>query len=181
MHKHNEINSKLFDKYPVAKLNFTHKAFAKIAHLVAACHYEIGWEGIVTRTGEWEFTIEDILVYPQLVSPAYVEADEKKYFEYAEQLTDEQWNKKRFNGHSHVKMGVSPSGTDMAFRENITNNMKSGEFFIFEIVNKLGARNYQIFIKECGVVSFTKFYEIGFVGEDSEEWLKEAKSKVFKR
>lgn len=176
-----QLNGKIFDRYPTAKLNFTYKAFAKIAHLVSACHYEVGWEGLVTRTGEWEFTIEDVLVYPQLVSPAYVEADDSKYFEYAEALTDEQWDMKRLNGHSHVKMPVTPSGTDMEFRENIVNNMNDGEFFIFEIINKLGARNYQIYIKENGVVQFTKFYEIGFVGEDADEWLDDAKTKVFKR
>ena len=94
----------------------TAEAFIKMRTLVDNTDTEIGWYGVVKKyPGLQEtYVIEDIIVYPQRVTGATCEQDDNKMFEFEMSLTDEQVNNKRFQGHSHVNMGITPSGDDEA-------------------------------------------------------------------
>ena len=97
---------------------------------------EIGWYGTVTKyPGLNEvYVIEDIIVYPQKVTGATCVQDDDKMFEFEMSLTTEQVNHKRFHGHSHVNMGVTPSGVDEQFYQDILSQVN--DYFIVTITNK---------------------------------------------
>lgn len=112
------------------------EAYVKMRKLVDDTATEIGWYGTVTRVPglEQTFVIEDILVYPQRVTGATCEQDDNRMFEFELSLTTEQVNTKRFHGHSHVNMGVTPSGVDENFYQDILTQVN--DFFIVVITNK---------------------------------------------
>ena len=95
----------------------TPNAYTKMRALVNKTETEIGWYGTVCKMPGLNnvYIIEDILVYPQTVTGATCTQDDDKMFEFEMSLTTEQVNSKRFHGHSHVNMGVTPSGVDENF------------------------------------------------------------------
>ena len=111
-------------------------AYVKMRKLVDDTTTEIGWYGTVTKyPGLNEvYVIEDIIVYPQRVTGATCVQDDDKMFEFEMSLTTEQVNHKRFHGHSHVNMGVSPSGVDEQFYQDILSQVN--DYFIVTITNK---------------------------------------------
>ena len=111
-------------------------AYVKMRKLVDDTTTEIGWYGIVTKyPGLNEvYVIEDIIVYPQKVTGATCVQDDDKMFEFEMSLTTEQVNHKRFHGHSHVNMGVTPSGVDEQFYQDILSQVN--DYFIITITNK---------------------------------------------
>lgn len=111
-------------------------AYVKMRKLVDDTTTEIGWYGIVTKyPGLNEvYVIEDIIVYPQRVTGATCVQDDDKMFEFEMSLTTEQVNHKRFHGHSHVNMGVTPSGVDEQFYQDILSQVN--DYFIITVTNK---------------------------------------------
>ena len=118
------------------KIYITTEAYCKMRKLVDDTRTEIGWYGTVTKVPGLNSTyvIEDILVYPQKVTGATCEQDEDRMFEFEMSLTTEQVNAKRFHGHSHVNMGVTPSGVDESFYQDILTQVE--DYFIICITNK---------------------------------------------
>ena len=114
----------------------TPNAYLKMRKLVDATSSEIGWYGTVSEYPGLErvYLIDDIIVYPQTVTGATCEQDESKMFDFEMSLTTEQVNKKRFQGHSHVNMGVTPSGVDEAFYQDLLTQVT--DYFIIAITNK---------------------------------------------
>ena len=114
----------------------TPNAYLKMRKLVDATSSEIGWYGTVSEYPGLErvYLIDDIIVYPQTVTGATCEQDESKMFEFEMSLTTEQVNKKRFQGHSHVNMGVTPSGVDEAFYQDLLTQVT--DYFIIVVTNK---------------------------------------------
>ena len=104
--------------------------------LVDQMSTEVGWYGTVTKCPGLQetYVIEDILVYPQKVTGATCEQDETKMFDFEMSLTTEQVNSKRFQGHSHVNMGVTPSGVDEQFYQDLLTQVN--DYFIICITNK---------------------------------------------
>jgi hypothetical protein len=111
------------------------KAYIKIKTLVAKAEGEVGWNGTVTRNGN-TFTVNDIYVYPQEVTGATVTCDELETAKLLMQLPTEVFNSLRFQGHSHVNMGITPSGTDTTMYEKYLQNLGEDDFYIFMIFNK---------------------------------------------
>ena len=111
-------------------------AYVKMRMLVDQMSTEVGWYGTVTKCPGLQETyiIEDILVYPQTVTGATCEQDETKMFDFEMSLTTEQVNSKRFQGHSHVNMGVTPSGVDEQFYQDLLTQVN--DYFIICITNK---------------------------------------------
>lgn len=132
---------------PKAKLFITAAAYAKMMLYVRDTDTEIAWHGTALRTTAnttqltAEFLIKDVFLYPQLVTGATVDTDQEKYNQWVTELDDETFNDMRFQGHSHVNMGVSPSGVDTAYYDSILNTLKIEQpdsFYIFTIMNKRG-------------------------------------------
>ena len=111
-------------------------AYVKMRMLVDQMSTEVGWYGTVTKCPGLQetYVIEDILVYPQKVTGATCEQDETKMFDFEMSLTTEQVNTKRFQGHSHVNMGVTPSGVDEQFYQDLLTQVN--DYFIICITNK---------------------------------------------
>lgn len=132
-----------------ATLKITELAWKKITALVDECSKEIAWHGTVHKDRN-TYTIEDIIVFPQTVTGATVTTDETEYSMWLAQQTDEVFNHLRFHGHSHVNMGVSPSGTDLTYQSDMLKNVK--DFYIYAIFNKKGANWCVIYDVEDNIV-----------------------------
>lgn len=111
-----------------ANILITPSAWMKMQTLVMGYDKEVGWYGTVDKLTEKgsdipTYRITDILVYPQYSNGAYVEdaidspyaEDQAEMYKWLKDLSDEQYNKKRFQGHSHVNMGAYYSSTDKDF------------------------------------------------------------------
>jgi len=117
-----------------AEIRFSQEAYAKMQTLVNMADGELAWHGLVNKISDKEYYIYDILVYPQRATKTTVESDDDLYPLWLEELEDEQFNAIRMQGHSHVNMGTSPSGTDEDFYETLMRHIN--DFYIFIIMNK---------------------------------------------
>lgn len=114
----------------------TPEAYRKTLALVTGFSSEVAWHGTVTRTTNNEFIVEDILVYPQEVTGSTVSTDQVAYSQWLYEQTGETFSNLRMQGHSHVNMGVSPSGVDNQHRAGILAQLEPDMFYIFMVWNK---------------------------------------------
>ena len=122
-----------------ATLYFTPEAWMKMYMLVVGFDKEVAWHGVAKRgddPGKDEYIVSDILVYPQKVTAATVETDQEEYETWLYERPDEVFNNLRMQGHSHVSMGVSPSGVDTTHQSKIMEQLDEDMFYIFMIWNK---------------------------------------------
>lgn len=110
-------------------------AWCKMMTLVQKTSTEIAWHMLIEKTSKTSYVISDVLVYPQTVTGATVNTDDTKYALWVNDLPDDEFNKMRGQGHSHVNMDVSPSGVDTGYYEDLLNTMSKG-FYLFMILNK---------------------------------------------
>ena len=122
------------------------EAYLKMLTLVDSLKTEVAWHGTVIRQ-ENVFTILDILVYPQVVSSVTASSlpVAAEYDHWLMTQPDEIFNLIRFQGHSHVNMGTSPSGTDEQFYNAILQTLRKGDYYIFAIMNKRSDINIWIY------------------------------------
>lgn len=165
-----------------AVVRITHQAYRKIIALVTEFSDEVAWHGTVTRSSENEFIIDDILVYPQVVTGCTVNTDQVEYSKWLYSVDDEVFNKIRMQGHSHVNMGVSPSGIDDNHRQQILEQLEPDMFYIFMIWNKSLAIHTLIYDMQRNVLYENKDVEIKLtVNDEVAELLADARGKVQKR
>lgn len=107
----------------------------KMKALVNNCAKEIAWHGLV-RIEDGKYVIYDILLYPQTITAATVNATDD-YDLWLDALPDEQFNNIRMQGHSHVNMATFASGTDTEFYDKLVKHIRN--YYIFMILNKQGA------------------------------------------
>lgn len=122
---------------PKATLRFDSDAYEQMRALVDACEKEIAWHGLVTKTKSNNraiYTVEKILVFPQIVTAATVKGKEPDYALWCADLPANQLAKMRLHGHSHVRMAVSPSGVDTNYQDDMVETIE--DFYIFMITNK---------------------------------------------
>lgn len=120
-------------------VTFSEHAYAQMEKLVQGCGGEVAWHGICERFDKSDRTIyyiSELMVYPQFVSGAHVDTDEKEYSDWINDLDDETFNNLRFQGHSHVNFACSPSGTDKADQKKIIDQLNDDDFYVFLITNK---------------------------------------------
>jgi len=160
----------------------TPEAYKKILALVTAFSDEVAWHGTVTREGDNEFIIDDIYVYPQEVTGSTVNTDQFEYTDWLYSLDDETFNKVRMQGHSHVNMGVSPSGTDEKHRQQILEQLDPNMFYIFMIWNKSLSVHTLIYDMARNILYENKDVAVQLLGGDSmDEFLTDAREKVRKK
>lgn len=170
-------------KLPKATLVIEDIAWQKISALVEQCDKEVAWHGIVAKEGN-VYTVKDVLVFPQEVTGTTVTSDETAYSLWLMQQPDEVFNSIRFHGHSHVRMGVSPSGIDKGYQEDILKNLK--DFYIFAIFNKLGANWVNIYDVEDNIAYEDSDIQLVLPTDAADEWAAneikdKVKTKVFTR
>lgn len=131
-----------------AELCFKETAWLKMQELIKECSKEVGWHGTARRGDDPEkdeYIIDDILVYPQVVTGATVTPDQEQYQMWLMTQEDEIFNNIRMQGHSHVNFGTSPSGVDTTFYDQILQQLDDTMFYIFMIWNKRGEKTIKIY------------------------------------
>lgn len=131
-----------------ATVYFTDIAWRKQNALIKEFDKEVAWHGIAFRGEDPtkdEYTITDIMVYPQEVTGTNVETDQSKYQTWLMMHDDDVFNNIRMQGHSHVNMGTTPSGVDTSLYERILDQLDDTMFYIFLIYNKRGEKTYKIY------------------------------------
>lgn len=130
----------------------TSEAYVKMRTLVDKTTTELGWYGFVSKLPGLDnvYVIEDIIVYPQTVTGATCEQDEDRLFEFEMSLTTEQVRARRFQGHSHVNMGVTPSGVDEAFYQDLLSQVR--DFYIILVTNKRGENHLRFYDMENNIM-----------------------------
>lgn len=171
-----------------ATITLSAQAYMKIFALVHTYSTEVERHGVVERTAADAFHIKDVLIFPHKVTSATVISDQTEYEKWLDTLDDNTFNALRFHGHSHVNMGVTPSGVDMTYRYNILNNFgtpseTSDLFYIFLIFNKRGDISGEIYDLQNNALysKSTTADEIKIVIEDCDwltDFLDEAKKVV---
>ena len=173
-----------------ASLTFTELAWQKMHALVREYSSEIAWHGICKREELEEgaaeiaaYRIEDILVYPQTVTGTTASSDDDEYPMWMMSQPDEIFNHIRFQGHSHVNMGVTPSSVDRNFYDEILGQMKEDDFYVFAIINKKDDRTILIYDYKINQMFETKDVNVYIEKEPNgvERLLDEAKKMVKKQ
>lgn len=152
----------------------TSEAYIKMRTLVDKTSTELGWYGFVSKLPGLDnvYVIEDIIVYPQKVTGATCEQDEDRMFEFEISLTTEQVRARRFQGHSHVNMGVTPSGVDEAFYQDLLSQVR--DYYIIMVTNKRGDNHIRFYDMENNIV-YTEL-ELKVLldnGTDIDKWYQE--------
>ena len=165
-------------------LCFTTKAYTKMIALVNEFDEEVAWHGLAERKGDG-YLIYDIIIYPQKVTAATVVTDQEEYQNWLIQSPDEIINNIRMQGHSHVNMGTTPSGTDESLYKEIVKQLEGDMFYIFIIWNKKQERTIWICDKKKGVNYSTKNIRLNMIVRKTEDFdreihnfIQEAKEKV---
>lgn len=129
---------------------YTPEAYAVIQLAVAHCSKEVGWWGMVEKM-EDGYLISDIYIPEQTVTGAETDIDSDAMAALALQLMESNRDPSKlcYWGHSHVNMGVSPSGQDEAQVEEYLDNMP---LIIRGIYNKKGEAKVDVYDRERGVV-----------------------------
>lgn len=166
-----------------AKIHFTETASIKMKTLIESFDKEIAWHGVAFRDDDPEkdeYYIADILVYPQEVTGATVTTDQTKYQMWLYDHDDDVFNNIRFQGHSHVRMAVSPSPTDESLYERLLGMCREDDFYIFGIWNKNNARNVEIYDMKKNMVFDNSEISIDIIpdGLGIMNFLKDAESMV---
>lgn len=170
----------VLDEEKNATLHYSAIAWEKQRSLVESFDTEIAWYGVIHRSENNPacFIVDDILVYPQKVSGAYVDMDTEKCGQWLFGIPDEVCHSMRLQGHSHVRMSTDPSDTDLKHQYSTATEMAEApvnKYYVSLITNKLGATNVRVFDFERNL-----FYDYGEVdvfyeGHDLTEFIKEAK------
>lgn len=168
-----------------AELVFEEEAWYRMKLLVHEFSSEIAWHGIVERDPEDDnkFVVKEILVYPQEVTGATVTTDQAEYEGWMMSQPDEIFNSIRMQGHSHVRMGTSPSTIDQHLYDSIIQQLEGDMFYIFLIWNKENARTIMIYDMKKNVVYETADIDILVRTVDGGTWdfLKDAEKKLKKK
>ena len=170
---------------------FSADAWIKMNTLVQASNLELAWQATVEKRKfkdkeddkAFFYYIDQVHVYPQEVTATFVATDEVKYSEWSLELPDETFNKLRFQGHSHVNMGVSPSGTDMNTYQCFLDQLDKDDFYIFMILNKQGQYTILVYDFEQDIIFETKDCKVDVLTRTGglNKWLEQANQKIEKK
>lgn len=168
-----ELNKTIIQKNAIVpRITITDEAWQKMTTLVQKCDLEVGFHGVVEKN-ENNYLITDILVYPQKVSAATVTTDETELCKWQLTIPTETYNKIRMQGHSHVNMAVSPSGTDHQTYQKILEILGKDDFYLFLIINKRGNIWMQFFDMKQNILFENKDLELERCSTDADAWVDE--------
>jgi|GEM_PF-4104273 len=154
------------------KIFISPKALLKMQALVMGYNKEVGWWGTVEKIKTEEYRIKDILVFPQYTGAAYIDDEAEDPLEMAkwlDGLSDEEFNEKRFFGHSHVNMGTYFSGEDTRMFDRQVDVIKRApvnNFYLSVVLNKKGDMCWKVWDGETDKKYSDNEIEILFEVED---------------
>ena len=170
-------------------VNITQEAFDKMMMLVSSCSFEIGWFAVVDHI-ENELVVSDVIIIPkQEVSGVTVNISAEDVGDmfsemmklYGKDTATQMLNKIRLYGHSHVNMGVSPSGTDTNQMLEYAKDFDPGDnpYFIMIILNKRKEVHISLLDMALGIKHIDAPYVIGEENNELRDWaVKEITEKV---
>lgn len=129
------------------------EALVKMKLYIDEVDDEVGWLGTAFRQGR-NIYIQDVFLFDQEVHATTTEITPEGLSSFAEEILQREdgidlWNNLKVWGHSHVNMGVNPSGQDddqmLVFKDS------GHDWFLRIIANKKGAFKVDIFDYEIGV------------------------------
>ncbi len=129
------------------------EAYDTMYYIVSESPEEVSWLGTVRRDG-MTFMIEEVFLFEQEVGFSETKLDQKSVGEFfTKMLTEpdgvEKANAVRFWGHSHVNMGVAPSGSygpnDYGDLASMYRFGEGADYFIMGIANKSGNLRFEVF------------------------------------
>lgn len=163
-----------------ATLFYSEKAWLKQTMLIKENGKEVGWHGYARRGENDDYYIDDVIVYPQVVTGATVNTDQAEYTNWLYDRSDEEFNSIRYHAHSHVNMGVTPSSVDEVMYESFLAGLRENDFYIFAIFNKSGSKTIKIYDNQKNILFETNDVEIKVVndGLGIEDFLEQAEALV---
>lgn len=152
------------------------EAYLKMMLYVRDTDIEIAWHGTVERDIEhnW-YHIKDVFLYPQIIRSTTVDTDQEKYNKWLEELDDETFNALRFQGHSHVNMGTSPSGTDIQMYDNFLQVLPRNDYYMFMILNKRGEFNFYIYDLAKNIIYETEDIDVRIITSETVDLIRDIK------
>jgi hypothetical protein len=131
---------------PAPRVFYAPSVYDQIKFLVAYCEKEVGWLGLVDTIGN-DYLITEIFVPEQTVSGAETDIEADAMAALAMEIMDANKDPSQlfYWGHSHVNMGVSPSGQD---ETQIDEYLVDCPRFIRGIYNKRGESKVDVFLRE---------------------------------
>lgn len=144
---------KIQSNTPIEKqyIFMTTETYLKMFEYVLLSDGEIGWQGCVRKQNNI-YMIDNVFLYPQTVAAATVNTDQVTHTKWIESLSDDVLNSMRFQGHSHVNFGVTPSGVDLDLYENFLTTLPENDFYIFLIINKKQEMTFLIYDLEKNAI-----------------------------
>lgn len=136
---------------PTPRVFYTPEVWGVIQLAIAHCEVEIGWLGLVRKHNETDYLVYDVFIPKQTVSHTETDIDESAMSALANEIfaAGEDPGNLYYWGHSHVNMGVQPSGQD---EEQVAIYLDSLPVLIRGIYNKRGESNVCVFDTEQRVV-----------------------------
>lgn len=137
------------------KVLITPEAFKRMSLYVELGAKEVGWLGTAERTASGDFLITNTFLLDQEVTPTETELSVDGINALAMQLVEQgdagmkALNELKFWGHSHVRMGTSPSGTDERTMERF--GREGHPWYLRGIFNKRGRAEFTIYLFEEGL------------------------------
>lgn len=158
-------------------------AYAKMLMLLHTFNDEVAWHGTVERLEPKLFVIKDIFVYPQEVTGATVTTDQEGYQQWLMELDDETFNGLHMQGHSHVRMGTTPSPVDTAFYDSILSQLEDDDWYIFMIFNKSLEHTCMVYDMGSNIMYENSDISIGIRCDngDLEQFIADAKDDVVRK
>lgn len=147
---------KVISKQLTPYFGITAEALIQMKCYVDGCSDEIGWFFTVEKNQENNqiYIIKECYLFEQQVHATTTEIDGDRLATFAAELLEKEngfdiWNEMRGWGHSHVNMGVTPSGQDDSQMEFFA---RAGQpFFVRIIANKLEVLKIDLFDYTTGV------------------------------
>jgi hypothetical protein len=143
------------------------KALIQMFIYVDKCSEEIGWMGTAYRDDK-QITIDDVYLFDQEVHSTTTEITPEGLSDFATELLNQEngmdiWNNLKMWGHSHVRMGVTPSAQDDKQMETFQDG--GHDWFIRLIANKNGELKIDLYDYVNGII----YNDLPWYAEESEE------------
>ena len=145
-------------KYPEEPtIYFTREAWVKQCHLVKVCSKEVGWFALVDYDDkDNSFTITELVIPTQEVTGTETDIGKEDLADAAMELIEQGKDTSKMYAwfHSHVNMGVSPSGQDEYQVEDFLDDLADQPevpAFIRGIQNKAGDLKLDVYYIQHGV------------------------------
>lgn len=156
----------------------TVNAYQKILTLTKEYSTEVAWHCLVEHPqGTNAYLIYDVLVFPQEVTGGTANGIDGEYEMWLATLPDEQFERVRCHMHSHVNMGVTPSGVDEGYYSNLMTQVT--DYYITMIINKKSEYHLRFYDKANNILYTDKELIICFEdGTPLSTWYDSVKGMV---